>query len=312
MDFRHLRYVIAAAEHGSFRRAAAALGICESAISRRIRDLEDEVGVALFIRHSGGVRMTYAGQQFVGQARKGIDQIGRAAQDAGTIGRGEQGLVRIGIFSSIGSGFLADLIQAYEGNHPGVRLEFVEGGPFDHVPAIQRHRLDIAFLAWMPDVDGCDTFHLWNARIYVAMATRHDLAAHDQIEWDNLRGQEFVVSEAPPGPEVYDYLVKHLGGLGQGPCIERQAVHRDTLMQIVAGGTKLTLTSEATVATRFPGVVFRPLAEESLPFHAVWSPRNDNPAFRRLLSLAKRMSTRSGGGLRAVADVTSQIPGLSR
>ena len=121
MDFRHLRYVIAAGEHGSFRRAAAALGVCESAISRRIRDLEDEVGVALFIRHPGGVSMTYAGQQFVSQARKGVDQIGRAAQDAGTIGRGEQGLVRIGIFSSIGSGFVADLIQAYEENHPGVR-----------------------------------------------------------------------------------------------------------------------------------------------------------------------------------------------
>lgn len=151
----------------------------------------------------------------------------------------------------------------------------------------------------------------------IALSGAH-LAAEGPVDeggvgqWDNLRGKEFVVSEAPPGPYVHDYLVKHLGGLGHGPCIERQAVHRDTLMQIVAGGTKLTLTREATVATRFPGVVFRPLSDESLPFYAIWSPRNDNPAFRRLLSLAKKMSTRSGGGLRAVADVTSQIPDLSR
>ena len=47
IELRHLRYVVAAAEHGSFRRAAQALGLQQSAIGRRIRDLEDEIGAAL-------------------------------------------------------------------------------------------------------------------------------------------------------------------------------------------------------------------------------------------------------------------------
>ncbi|MBR7508434.1 hypothetical protein KC216_21470, partial [Mycobacterium tuberculosis] len=74
------------------------------------------------------------------------------------------------------------------------------------------------------------------------------------------------------------------------PRIEQHAVHRDTLMQIVAAGGGLALTSEATVATHFPGVIYRPLAGEILPFYAIWSPSNDNPAFRRFLSLARRLS----------------------
>jgi hypothetical protein len=64
-------------------------------------------------------------------------------------------------------------------------------------------------------------------------------------------------------------------------------------MNLVAMGQGLTLTSEATTAAHFPGVVYRPLGEEILPFCAIWSPQNDNPALRRLLSLARTMSRRS-------------------
>ena len=61
-ELRHLRYAVAAADQGSFRRAALAMNIQESAVSRRIRDLEDEIGAALFIRHTGGVTLTQAGE----------------------------------------------------------------------------------------------------------------------------------------------------------------------------------------------------------------------------------------------------------
>jgi hypothetical protein len=61
-------------------------------------------------------------------------------------------------------------------------------------------------------------------------------------------------------------------------------------MHLVALGRGLNLKSEATIATRFPGVVYRPLSDDLLTFCAVWSPRNDNPALRRLLSLAKSLS----------------------
>ncbi|WP_372353406.1 LysR family transcriptional regulator [Rhizobium sp. BT-175] len=65
VEIRHLRYFVAVSEHGSFRKAGAALDIEPSAISRRIRDLEDRIGASLFHRHSGGVSPTVAGQRFL-------------------------------------------------------------------------------------------------------------------------------------------------------------------------------------------------------------------------------------------------------
>lgn len=290
IELRHLRYAIAAAEHGSFRKAAKALGIHESAVSRRIRDIEDQMGAALFIRSPSGVTLTYAGQRFVSRAKKAVSQVGYAIKDVSVVGRGDEGVVRIGIFSSLASGFLAELLHAYRAVHPRVRLDVIEGGPAEQIPAIQQHRIDVAFLTGQPIAAGCEMAQLWTERVFVALPKWHSLAVRKEISWHDLREHRFIVSEVEPGREIYDYLVKHLADLGHHPLVERHSVYRDTLMQLVAIGRGLTVTSEATVATGFPGVVYRQLAGEVLPFCAIWSPGNDNPAFRRLLSLANSMS----------------------
>lgn len=290
MEMRHLRYVVAAAERGSFRRAAMALDIQQSAVSRRIRDLEDELGAALFIRHHGGVHLTHAGQQFLVRARRALHQVGRAAGDVGSCGRGEVGTIRIGIFTSLASGFLSDLLRAYVAANPIVRPDLIEGGPSVHIVAIQRHHLDIAFLTGRPVAAGCDVANLWNERVLVVLPSDHELAALPEISWKSLHNRRFIVSESDPGPEIHDYLVKHLADLGHHPSIDRHRVGRDNLMHLVAMGQGLTLVHEAAGASRFPGVVYRPLSDEILPFCAIWSPHNDNPALRRLLSLARTMS----------------------
>lgn len=282
--------MVAAAESASFRRAAKALGVQQSAVSRRIRDLEDEIGAALFIRHHCGVRLTQAGQQFLVLARRALTHVGDATCAAASFGRGEQGIVRIGIFSSLASGFLANLLRDYFYANPGVRPDIVEGGPAEHIAAIRRNQLDIAFLTGEPMADGCDQAHLWNERVYVVLPTDHEFTSNAELSWRNLQGRTFIISETDPGPEIHDYLVKHLANLGHHPSIERHRVGRDNLMHLVAMGQGLTLVHEAARAAGFPGVVYRQLSSAVLPFSAIWSPHNDNPAFRRLLSLAKTMS----------------------
>jgi len=290
VEIRHLKYAIAAAKYGSFRRAAHALGVQESAVSRRIRDVEQEVGTALFMRHAAGVYLTDAGQQFVRHSQRALDQIGLAAEAATAAARGDDGTVRVGIISSLASGFLADLFAAYNAKHSRVRLEFIEGGPPEHILAIRRHQLDIAFFIGNFDFDGCQSEHLWSERVFVAMSCNDPLVDENEITWAQLRGRHFIISEAPPGPEIQEYLIRHLAQLGHSPSIEQQRVYRDNLMQIVANGRGITLTSEATIAAIFPGVIYRPLACEILPFKAIWSPSNHNPALRNLLDLARVLS----------------------
>src|SRR2546426_12596256 len=82
MELRHLRYFVSGAEQGAFVKAAGQLRVAQSALSKQIRDLEREVGVALFERLSRGVRLTAAGEVFLAEARATLERAESAVAGA--------------------------------------------------------------------------------------------------------------------------------------------------------------------------------------------------------------------------------------
>jgi len=124
----------------------------------------------------------------------------------------------------------------------------------------------------------------------IALPKGDKLERKSEIDWNDLTDRRFIVSEADSGPEIYDYIVKHLADLGRHSYVERHNVGRDNLMSLVAVGQGVTLVSEAVKGARFHGVVYRPIRGTVLPFSALRSVRNDNPALRRFLSLARTLS----------------------
>jgi DNA-binding transcriptional LysR family regulator len=122
-------------EYLSFRRVATVLGVRQSAVSRRVRELEDELGVSLFERHHAGVRITNAGVRFLQEARAALLQLDQAVKSATAAGSGTIGRISIGILSSIGTGFLRDLIQVYRSRHPEVGIQILESASTDNVAA---------------------------------------------------------------------------------------------------------------------------------------------------------------------------------
>lgn len=290
-----LRYFIAAADYGSFRKAAAALAIQESSISRRIRDLEDELGASLFVRYSGGVRLTVAGQEFLRSARHALRQIDIGVTKVAAVGRAEQGLIKVGIFSSLASGFLFDLLRTYGQRHPNVKIDIIDGSPPEHVAAVRNLNLDVAFITGMPVWDGCEAEHLWCENVFLVLPDDHPLANKPDLGWADLAAERFIVTDGAPGLEIHEYLVARLADVGRKVEIQTQQVGRDNILSLVAVGQGLTLTSEATTGAKFPRITYRKIEGEVLPFSMIWSDRNDNPACRRLLSLARLMARPAGG-----------------
>jgi DNA-binding transcriptional LysR family regulator len=282
------------AEHLSFRQAADFLGIRQSAVSRRVRSLEDMLGVSLFERSHAGVRVTAAGAQFFEQARRALDQLEYAIKTAGAAGRGAKGRLSIGIFSSIAAGFVRELIRIFCKDHPDVTIRVVEGAAGDNITLIRKRRLDVAFVRGTPVVPDCDVVQFWTEHMFVALPAGHPLCGEHEIGWELLRNEKFIVRQTEPGPQIHDHAVARLADLGYYPAVQRFDVGRDTLMHLVAIGLGLSFASESATAVSFPEVVFRPIAgdAELLPFSGVWSSNNDNPAFRRFLSLARVLAAK--------------------
>lgn len=261
--------------------------IRQSSVSRCIRDLEDRLGTSLFHRHRSGVSLNRAGHQFLPRARQTIRGLDESLHAIAVLGRSENGRIKIGIYSSIASGFLAELLRSFGDQHNSVQIQLIDGNPEEHLAAIRQLELDVAFLTGTRAWQDCDSAFMWSEGVFVVLPELHELAIQTAVDWHELSCEAFMVSETAPGQEIYDYLVRKLADLSCHPDIHVQSVSRDNLLSLVAIGRGLTVVSEAMTATNYPGLVFRPIKGERLPFSAIWSPNNDNPAFRRFLSMAK-------------------------
>src|ERR1700730_4268359 len=101
VNFISISDAILVAERSSIRGAARTLGVPQSVVSRRLRALEQDLGVSLFVRHQAGVRLTAAGRRFLETARDLVSQLENSARNARAATRGIIGRVKVGILSSI-------------------------------------------------------------------------------------------------------------------------------------------------------------------------------------------------------------------
>lgn len=285
------------AEHLSIRRTADQLGLQPSAVSRRVRALEEQLNVTLFERHSGGMRTTLAGRRFLERARWALSELDYAGQDARSAERREAGELGIAFYPSLASGRLHDLLGSYRLRFPGLELSFLEETSIDQLVALRHHRVDVAFLTEVDDAPGAESEHLWDERIFVAMPEKHSLATRDAVTWEELRDEAFVVRAYGSGPVVYAWLAGKLHPGGYAPRIRQHAVGRENLLGLVGAGFALTVVAQSAIALALPGVVYRPVADAdaSVSIRMAWLNDNSNPALGPFLSHARRTSRRSHG-----------------
>ncbi len=288
IDFAALEQALLVFDYGSFRKAAAALGVRPSAVSRRLRAFEDALGVSLFQRQHQGAQPTVAGRRILLRGRAIMGDLDDLVRIALSSSIGAEGSLCVGVVSSIAGGTARDLLRSFLATHGDVDLQVVEGPPRVHVGNIRALKMDLSFVVGNPLAPGCVVEPLWSEPILVALGDNHRLAAGDVIEWPQLVSERFIVSKADPGPEIHDYVIKQMSELGIHPIVEPLPVRRDGLIALVGLGRGISLVGAAEAAVTYPGVVFRQLHGEMLPFSVVWSEQNDNPVLRRFLSLARQ------------------------
>src|SRR5579884_4154568 len=109
MEFYQLTYFLAAAQTQNFRKAAELCLVAQSALSRQIAALEDELEVELFTRNKKRVALTPAGQEFAIYVRNAMEQLQEGQQFLAELRAGERGTIRIGCIESLASAFLPSL-----------------------------------------------------------------------------------------------------------------------------------------------------------------------------------------------------------
>jgi DNA-binding transcriptional LysR family regulator len=288
-DFVQLRHALAAADFGSFRRAAEALNIEQSTLSRSIRQLEHLVGADLFCRSSGGVDLTRAGRGFLHMARSMLEQADTLVAVTRANGRGDAGRISIGFCTSLTAGNLRATLLDFKARFAGVEIATVERSQTRLASALRTGVLDILILAGDAFFPDSKMLSLWSERILVVLPENHRLTGNGFVHWTDICDQNVLLSQYDPGRELEDFLNAKLRSANRRPHIEWHNVSRGVIKSLITMGFGISLVLESDLGAKFSGLVYRELEDGTGPsrvgFTAVWQPENDNPTLKNFLKL---------------------------
>jgi len=297
MELRHLRYFVAVGEEEHYGRAAQRLRVAQPALSSQIHDLEREMGVQLFDRLPRGVRLSAAGQVFLEDCRRILQDVNEAAIRAERAARGIIGTLRVGFTESASwHGVVPDSLREFRRAHPGAELQLSSLISLDQVEAVRSGRLDAGFV-YVPTGDQqiaeavVDSHH-----VVLAMPRRHPISKLKELRLRDLVDTDFVWFPRRQHPANYDRLLQACsrGGL-TNPRIVQEAVDQATMLSLVSCGLGVAFVTDAT-RWRCPKEVMLRNVDDlrlPLPVSCIWRKDDRAPLLTGFLTQVRQL-----GGVR--------------
>jgi DNA-binding transcriptional LysR family regulator len=286
LETRQLRYFVAVAEELHFGRAAERLGMAQPPLSRAIRQMERELGVALLTRTTRQVALTPAGEALLDDARTALDAIAAAGRRARHLGQPAPRL-RLALKADIDGGLLPAILDAY--SEP---VELVLVGHGEQARALRDGRADVGLLPSSFDGRGLDAEPLLSEPVLVALAAADPLAARESLALADLAGRALpggaVVTRRLPGwaameaaPHQASDAGWHLDGDGSPHAMARHVGDGlAKILRLVELGDIICFIP-LSVARRYqrPEIAYRPVSDlPPMTLAVAWPEGSRSPA----------------------------------
>lgn len=289
LELRHLRTLAALRDTGSLVEAAERVFLTQSALSHQLKDLEDKVGGALFVRKTRPLRFTSVGKRLLRLADDVLPLVHGAQRDLERLAGGESGRLHMAIECHSCFEWLLPAINRYRESWPDVELDIASGFNFAPLPALGRGDLDLVITADpMRDLD-VTYYPLFSYEAQLAVAPTHPLAKKKWIEPEDLRNEVLICY--PVDRSRLDVFSSFLEPAGVEPQRIRTAELTAMMIQLVASGRGVTCLPNWALHEylRKDYIVARSLGEEGVwptLYAAVRSGDEDAPFVKGFLETA--------------------------
>ena len=251
MELRQLRYFVEVAQREHISEAAEHLHVAQSAISRQIANLEDELGTPLFERIGRNVKLTPIGKIFLEHAIVALKAIDFAAKQVEEYLDPAKGTIKIGFPTSLASYVLPSVISAFKKEYPDVSFHLRQGSYKYLIEAVKNRELNLAFLGPLPQKDDeINTTLLFSESISALLPSSHPLAKQESINLIDLRNEKFV--SFPEGYVLHKVALDACKSVGFTPNITSEGEDMDALKGLVAAGIGVTLLPESSMYDSTP------------------------------------------------------------
>ncbi|MFI2780564.1 LysR family transcriptional regulator [Streptomyces sp. ALB3] len=274
MHFQQLAYFVAVAEARHFTRAAEEVHVSQPSLSQQIKALENELGAELFSRARGNIALTDAGEALLPLARRILADADTARHEVQELVQLRRGRVRLGATPSVCTGLLPEVLRAFHGAHPGIRLLIEEGGSHDLVRQLARGALDLALLvlplpAASPALTTVELLH--EDLVVVSSAARPAPGRKGSVRVADLENEPLVMFRH--GYDLRELTVAACRAEGFEPSFTVEGGEMDAVLGFVRAGLGIAVVPRMVAVRAGQGLRATPLA---------------SPGLRRTIALAHR------------------------
>lgn len=280
MELRHIRYFVAVAEELNFTRAAARVGIGQPPLSQQIRDLENELGTALFIRTPHGVVLTEAGSVFLAEVRPVLASVEQAAAAAQRAGRGERGRLRLGFTAALSfHRFVPAVIREFKRAWPHVALQLEESNTTSLLEDLQHNAIDAAFIRpGTVTPPGVDLYRFDDEPMQIVLPVSHPLSGRSSIALSELADESFVLFPREVGLSLYDEIISCCRRAGFEPRIGQVAPQMASVVNLVASEMGVSIVTASIRQIRMTGVRYVAIKGDAPIARLALATRENEPA----------------------------------
>jgi DNA-binding transcriptional LysR family regulator len=246
MEFYQLTYFLAAAQTQNFRKAAELCLVAQSALSRQIAALEDELEVALFTRNKKRVTLTSEGQEFALYVRNAMEQLQEGQQWLTKLHAGERGTIRIGCIESLATALLPALFASFHQHFPHVRLKVRVDHTDQLITMVEQGEVELGLIL-DPRLQSelLIVKELFRQPLHLLISAQHPLAQASQITLEHIMSEQLLLlDETSRMGQITKRIFAQLG-LQVRPLVEIESV--EGLKEMVRQGIGVTLTLPALI-----------------------------------------------------------------
>jgi DNA-binding transcriptional LysR family regulator len=239
IDTLGVQAFVAIAESGSFNRAAAALSITQSALSRRLRGLETDLGVRLIERTTRTVALSRSGAGFLPQARRLLSELAASLNEIRETGNAMRGDVTLACVPTMGVHYLPEVLREYAANFPNNRIRLLDHASSAVAEAVLSREAEFGInVARLRHAD-LDSTPLLQDSFVLVCRRDHPLAQHRRVSWQQLKGHRLIFPGASSSNEPL--LEQALGVEHRSLAIFYEVQRSSTAVGLVAQGVGIAV-----------------------------------------------------------------------
>ncbi len=291
MELRHLRYFVAVAETENVTRAATKLHVSQPALSRQIRDLEDEIGFLLLERSPKSVRLTAAGRIFLTEAQAVLQRAEEAVKKARAAASGSRGEIQVGYAPSLTVQILPPLLRAFQSEFPHVRVALNDLSSEAMLDQLGAKKLHVALTVRPPAklLRGLAFVEIARYAMVVAVAPGHPLAKLKAVTLQQVAPEPLIGLSREDYPEYHVEMKKLFAAADRKPNFAEEHEGGTGIIAAVEAGRGIALVPSSLaciVGTRVKLLPLKP-ALPPIPVGAVWLKENESELVKKFIAAAK-------------------------